>query len=112
MQSIPFTSHKDIFDRLANIGNVAALSREERLQYEYDLKRARDYNAEMEYATNVATQKGLAEGRAKGLAEGRAEGRAEEKFLIASKMLEQGFDIEKIAVITDIPIDELRNHFG
>ena len=72
-QAVAFGSHNKIFHRLEKIGNVATLTPEERRSYEADVKNARDFYNQMNYARTVA----MAEGRAKGLAEGRAEGRAE-----------------------------------
>ncbi len=77
MDRMRFTSHQDIFKRLDKVANYATLSPEERRQYEYDLKRARDYHAELAYARKEAMIEGRAEGHAEGMAQGRAEGRAE-----------------------------------
>lgn len=59
MQTMPFTSHRDIFERLASVSSVAALSSEERMQYDYDLKKARDYKAEMSFARKQGLEAGF-----------------------------------------------------
>ena len=39
--------------------------------------------------------------------EGREEGRLEERFMIAKKLREQGFNIEQIAQITNLTLQQL-----
>ena len=95
MQTIPFTSHRDVFERLAKVSSVAALSAEERLQYDYDIKKARDYKEEMRAARDEGLQKGIAEGR------------AEERLSIARSMKEKGLDTATILSITGISEAEL-----
>lgn len=123
MQTIPFTSHRDIFDRLAKVSNVAALSENDRLQYEYDLKKARDYNAEINTAKRMAAAEGraeglaegraeglaegLAEGRAEGLAEGQAQGRIDEKKIIARKMIAMGMSLSDISMATGLSEEDM-----
>ena len=92
MERIPFTSHKEIFDRLANVGNVATLSKEDRVQYEHDLKKARDYNAEMRFACQEA--------------------RADERFIIASKLFAAGVDMKTISEGTGISMTELQGYLN
>lgn len=103
MQTMPFTSHRDIFERLASVSNVATLSPEERRQYDYDVKKARDYRAEMSYARKT----GHAEGHAEGKAEGRAEGEAKKAIKIARNLLLMGMDKESIIKATGISESEL-----
>lgn len=101
MQTMPFTSHRDIFERLASVSNVAALTPDERRQYDYDVKKSRDYHAEMGYARATA--------RAEGLAEGRAEGRADEIKRIASNMKHMGISVETIESVTGLSVTEINN---
>ena len=114
MEAMQFTSHQDIFNRLASVGNLATLSPSERSMYEYDLKKARDYHAELAYARKLAMKEGraegLAEGRAEGLAEGRSEGLAEGraegieagKIETARNMIKSGVPLADIALWTGI----------
>lgn len=98
MQTIPFT-HRDVFERLAKISNVAALSDEERRLYDYDVKRARDYKAEMTYARS--------EGHTIGFNEGRAEGRAEAAREVARNMKIKGLATDMIAAVTGLSPEEI-----
>lgn len=77
MESMAFTSHQDIFNRLAKVANLATLSPAERVQYDYDLKKARDYHAEMKFARNKAYTEGRDKGREEGFENGIQKGREE-----------------------------------
>lgn len=96
-----FTSHQDIFRRLDKVANYATLSPDERRQYDYDLKRARDYYAEISYARKEAINEGLAQGRA----EGRAEGLRES----ARKMIKAGLDPNFIHEMTGLSPEEIQS---
>lgn len=123
LEAMQFTSHQEIFNRLACVGNLATLSPVERSLHVYDLKKARDYHAKLVYARKLAKQEGFASGRAEGLAkgkaeglaqgkaEGRAEGRAEGveagKLAIARNMIKSGVPLAEIALWTGIPLEQL-----
>lgn len=111
MERMRFTSHQDIFRRLDRVANYATLSPEDRRQYDYDLKKARDYHAELAYARKEAITEGRAEGLAKGRAEGRAEGlaegRAEANRQTARRMIELGMNPELISTATGLSIEEI-----
>ena len=110
LQDIPFKTKKDrIFERLAELGKVAKLNEEERIQYDRDLKWARDYNAEMKYAREMAAEEGRAEGLAEGRAEGREEGRAEEKLMTAKNLKTLGVDLETISKATGLTEEEMNS---
>ncbi|MDE6010472.1 MAG: PD-(D/E)XK nuclease family transposase [Muribaculaceae bacterium] len=130
-QRVAFQGRNEIFKRLASISNVASLTPEERRSYEADVKNARDYYNQMEFARSEGLAKGFAEGRseglakgraeglaegraegrAEGLAEGRAEGRAEGEMMAlektALKMKSQGFTDEQIRNITGLDVGML-----
>ena len=108
MSYIPFRAMNDaVFSRLAEVSRVSALSEEDRITYERDLKWARDYNAEMSYARSVGREEGLAEGLAEGRKEGLAEGKAEEKVAIARQMKALGIDASTIAKATGLKASEI-----
>lgn len=119
MEAMQFTSHQEIFNRLARVGNLATLSPVERSMYEYNLKKARDYHAELAYARKLAKQEGFASGRAEGLAKGKAEGLAQGKaegiaegveagkLAIARNMIKSGVPLAEIVLWTGIPLEQL-----
>ena len=98
MKAIPFT-HRDVFERLAKISSVAGLSEDERRLYDYDVKKARDYKAEMTEARS--------EGHAIGFNEGRAEGRAAAVLEMARKMKRQGLLTSIITSVTGLSPEEI-----
>ncbi len=74
-QNLAYAHRMEILRRLRNVKDVAALTPEERWDYEADLKMARDYNAELKGAWYL----GWEEGRAKAYAEAVAKGEAKER---------------------------------
>lgn len=77
-EEFPVATRKDeVFSRLERVASYAALSEEDRIAYEADLKWASEYEEEIATAKREAAEEGRAEGRAEGIAEGRAEGIAE-----------------------------------
>lgn len=95
-QEVAFGSHSEVFRRLASVGNVAALSPEERQWYDADLKRARDYNAEIKGARYLGhkegLKKGLEKGRKEGLEKGLEKGRKEGLEKGRKEGLEKGLE--------------------
>ena len=85
---------KRIFSRIFEIGEVANLTPEEKMSYISNLEQQRVYDSTIAYAE----KKGRLEERAKSEAEKRES---------AKKMLVKGFDIETIADILGLPIEEI-----
>lgn len=65
-QEVAFKSKRDVFRRLAEISKVSNLSPEQRRIYEADIKLARDYHNELEYARSEGLEQGLEQGREQG----------------------------------------------
>ena len=124
METMPFTSHRDVFERLAKVSSYASLSREEQLQYDYDVKKARDYREEMAYAVSEGIAQGRVEGKAEGIAQGKAEGiaqgrvegiaqgKAEGEYTksreIAYNLKLKGMDPVLIASVTGLSLEEVK----
>ena len=70
-----------------------------RLQESFEL----DQNTSLANARN----EGIAEGEAKGRAEGEEKGKHKEKLVTAKKMLELGSDVEFIAQVTGLSVEEI-----
>ena len=104
LQRMPFLAQDAVFKRLSEIAEVAALSKEERRQYDESLRHYRDTIAVMHGQYLEGESKGLAKGRAEGRAEGRvegrAEGRAEEALNIARNLKRMNFSAEDIIKAT------------
>lgn len=60
-------------------------------------------------AARQGREEGLKEGRAEGLAEGLAEGQIQTKNHVARKMKLKGIDIDMIADITGLSLDEIND---
>lgn len=91
LNRLPFAAQNSVFQKLASITDVAALSKQERRVYDESLRRYRD---------TVIVMEGQR-------AEGRAEGRAEAMLETARKMKARGISASDIADITLLPINEI-----
>ena len=91
LQRMPFLAQSAVFKRLSEIADVASLTKEERRQYDEDLKHYRD---------TIAVMHGQ-------FLEGETKGRAETNIANALKMKVKGYPIEDIAEITGLTADEI-----
>ena len=91
LQRMPFLAQSAVFKRLSEIADVASLTKEERRQYDEDLKHYRD---------TIAVMHGQ-------FMEGETKGRAETNIANALKMKVKGYPIEDIAEITGLTADEI-----
>lgn len=102
LNRLPWAAQNSVFQRLAEIAEVGAMTKEERTEYDGALKRYRD-------TLNVmrgAEMKGRKEGEAKGRKEGEAKGRAE----IAKAMKARGYADNDIIQLTGVSAEELKNY--
>ena len=103
-EQMPFSEKYPVFRKLAEIGDLRKLSREELELYDEDIKNMRDI-----YATRKFDEKkGIEIGMAKGRAEGRAEGMAKEKLATARRLLSMGLSDEQVATATELPLEEIQ----
>lgn len=93
LQDKPAALTEGIFKKLFEVAEIAAFSKNERYDYEENLKNYLDWFNVMRTAKN--------EGRA----EGRAEGEAMGVLKTAKKMKVEGIDINVISKLTDLSID-------
>ena len=101
------------FNRLAKVGNLATLSLAERMQYDYDLISARDYQAEMKFARNKAYKEGREEGREEGIQQGMVQGMQEGKreaiLEMARNLKALGASNDMISNATGLSIDKINS---
>ena len=103
-EQMPFSEKYPVFRKLAEIGDLRKLSREELELYDEDIKNMRDI-----YATRKFDEKkGIEIGMAKGRAEGRAEGMEKEKLATARRLLSMGLSDEQVATATELPLEEIQ----
>ena len=103
-EQMPFREKYPVFRKLAEIGDLRKLSREEQELYDEDIKNMRDI-----YATRKFDEKrGMAKGIAKGRAEGRAEGELSKGLEVARNMLAIGMPWSQIVQLTGLTEDQLK----
>ena len=73
LQRLPLTDC-DVIQKLEQISDISALSKEDRMKYDESIKVYRDKLAIMAFERQKGQAEGREEGRAEGLKEGRAEG--------------------------------------
>ena len=95
-EQMPFSEKYPVFRKLAEIGDLRKLSREELELYDEDIKNMRDI-----YATRKFDEK---RGMEKGMAKGRAEGKAE----VARNLLAMGMSWPQIVQATGLTEDQLK----
>ena len=98
LEGMPWAAQNSVFQKLASIAEVGALSKEDRIKYDESLRKFRD---------TISVMEGQ---RLEGKAEGRAEGRAEERLSNARSLKANGVPLDIIAKslnLTDKEITEL-----
>ena len=95
-EQMPFSEKYPVFRKLAEIGDLRKLSREELELYDEDIKNMRDI-----YATRKFDEK---RGMEKGMAKGKAEGKAE----VARNLLAMGMSWTQIKQATGLTEDQLK----
>ena len=103
-EQMPFSEKYPVFRKLAEIGDLRKLSREELELYDEDIKNMRDI-----YATRKFDEKrGMEKGMKKGIAEGRAEGELSNGLKVARNLLAMGMSWTQIIQATGLTEDQLK----
>lgn len=89
-EQMPFSEKYPVFRKLAEIGDLRKLSREELELYDEDIKNMRDI-----YATRKFDEK-------KGMEIGMAKGMEKEKLATARRLLSMGLSDEQVATATRV----------
>ena len=103
-EQMPFSEKYPVFRKLAEIGDLRKLSREELELYDEDIKNMRDIYATRKFDEKRGMEKGRAEGMAEGMAKGIAKGKAE----VARNMLAIGMPWSQIVQLTGLTEDQLK----
>ena len=98
LQRLPFKARNAVFQRLEQIVDIAAMSKEDRMKYDESIKVYRDKLA----VTAYAEEKGRAEGLAEGMEKGMEKGQEEERLKNARGMKAAGIATDLIAQITGL----------
>ena len=123
-EQMPFSEKYPVFRKLAEIGDLRKLSREELELYDEDIKNMRDIYATRKFdekkGIEIGMAKGMEIGMAKGRAEGMEKGRAEgmekglakgmekEKLATAHRLLAMGLSEEQVSIVTELPLEEIQ----
>ena len=99
-EQMPFSEKYPVFRKLAEIGDLRKLSREELELYDEDIKNMRDI-----YATRKFDDK---RGMEKGRAEGRAEGELSKGLEVARNLLAMGMSCSQIIQATGLTEEQLK----
>ena len=103
-EQMPFSEKYPVFRKLAEIGDLRKLSREELELYDEDIKNMRDI-----YATRKFDEKrGMEKGMAKGMEIGMAKGMEKEKLATAHRLLSMGLSDEQVSTVTELPLAEIQ----
>ena len=115
-EQMPFSEKYPVFRKLAEIGDLRKLSREELELYDEDIKNMRDIYATrkfdekkgMEIGMAKGMEKGMAKGMEKGMEKGRAEGKHEANTETAQRLLAMGLSDEQVSTATELPLEEIQ----
>ena len=91
-EQMPFSEKYPVFRKLAEIGDLRKLSREELELYDEDIKNMRDI-----YATRKFDEK-----------KGMEKGMAKEKLATARRLLSMGLSEEQVSTATELPLEEIQ----
>lgn len=92
LERMPWVAQESVFQKLADIAEVASLTKEERLQYDENIRAYRDTKAVMEGQ----------------FLEGKKEGRSEERWANARSLKENGVPIDLIAKSLGLTQEEVK----
>ena len=95
-EQMPFSEKYPVFRKLAEIGDLRKLSREELELYDEDIKNMRDI-----YATRKFDEK-------KGMEIGMEKGMEKEKLATARRLLSMGLSDEQVSTATELPLEEIQ----
>lgn len=107
-EQMPFSEKYPVFRKLAEIGDLRKLSREELELYDEDIKNMRDIYATRKFDEKKGMEKGMAKGMEKGMAKGMAKGMEKEKIATARRLLSMGLSDEQVSTATELPLEEIQ----
>ena len=91
-EQMPFSEKYPVFRKLAEIGDLRKLTREELELYDKNIKNMRDI-----YATRKFDEK-----------KGMAKGIEKEKIATARRLLSMGLSDEQVSTATELPLEEIQ----
>ena len=107
-EQMPFSEKYPVFRKLAEIGDLRKLSREELELYDEDIKNMRDIYATRKFDEKKGMEIGMVKGMAKGMEKGMAKGMEKEKLATARRLLSMGLSDEQVSTATELPLEEIQ----
>ena len=107
-EQMPFSEKYPVFRKLAEIGDLRKLSREELELYDEDIKNMRDIYATRKFDEKKGMEIGMAKGMAKGMEKGMAKGMEKEKLATARRLLSMGLSEAQVVTATELPLEEIQ----
>ena len=107
-EQMPFSEKYPVFRKLAEIGDLRKLSREELELYDEDIKNMRDIYATRKFDEKRGMEIGMAKGMAKGMEKGMAKGMEKEKLATARRLLSMGLSDEQVSTATELPLEDIQ----
>ena len=107
-EQMPFSEKYPVFRKLAEIGDLRKLSREELELYDEDIKNMRDIYATRKFDEKRGMEKGIAQGMAQGIAKGIAKGELSKGLEVARNLLAIGMSWSQIVQVTGLTEDQLK----
>ena len=107
-EQMPFSEKYPVFRKLAEIGDLRKLSREELELYDEDIKNMRDIYATRKFAEKRGMEIGMKKGMEIGMAKGMAKGMEKEKLATAHRLLSMGLSDEQVSTVTELPLKEIQ----
>lgn len=107
-EQMPFSEKYPVFRKLAEIGDLRKLSREELELYDEDIKNMRDIYATRKFDEKKGMEIGMEKGMEKGMAKGMAKGMEKEKLATARRLLSMGLSDEQVSTATELPLEEIQ----
>ena len=103
LNRLPFKARKAVFEKLEQIVDIAALSKEDREKYDESIKVYRDHLATIAYAE----KRGIGIGEERGLKKGIEIGEKNTRIEIARELKKQGLSTNAIILATKLTAEEI-----
>lgn len=95
-EQMPFSEKFPVFRKLAEIGDLRKLSREELELYDEDIKNMRDIYATRKFDEKKGMEIGMEKGMEKGM------------LATACRLLSMGLSDEQVSTATELPLEEIQ----
>ena len=107
LNRLPWTAKDPIFERLAQISEISALTRDERIKYDAAIRYYRDNAHALEDAEEVGERKGWKRGHAAGVQQGMQQGMQQSFIETAKKLKAMGMSTSDIHIVTGLSPEDI-----